>query len=178
MGTFCAKSGATLLSPVTFSKVLAGLKISCGRGFGPRLAKFIVTWTHFAQNLAQPFLCPVTFSEVLAGPPVTFSEVLGGLGGSRDRRGESFTWPRIWVSRGRGFGPRLAKFIVKWAHFAQKLARPFLSPVTLSEVLAGPPVTFSEVLGGLGGSREPFQNRRKKITVSRAVHFEGASQAV
>ena len=108
MGAFCAKSGATLLSPVTFSKVLAGLKISCGRGFGPRLAKFIVTWTHFAQNLAQPFLCPVTFSEVLAGPLVTFSEVLGGL----------------------------------------------------------------------GGSREPFQNRRKKITVSRAVHFEGASQAV
>ena len=82
------------LSPVTFSEVLAGLKISCGRGFGPRLAKFVVTWvkwTHFGQNLARPFLFPVIFNEVLAGHSVTFSEVfsyLGGLGGSREPCGQ------------------------------------------------------------------------------------------
>ena len=59
---------------------------ACGRGFGPRLAKFIVKWTHSAQNLVQPLLSPVTFSKVLAG---------------------------LKISCGRGFGPRLAKFIVK-----------------------------------------------------------------
>ena len=105
-----------------------------GRGFGPCLAKFIVKLTHSAQNLVQPFLSPVTFSEVLAG---------------------------LKISCGRGFGPRLAKFVVtwvKWTHFGQNLARPFLFPVTFNEVLAGHSVTFSEVfsyLGGLGGSREP-----------------------
>ena len=142
------------LYPVTFSKVLAGLKISCGRAFGPRLAKFImklthsaqnlvqpgpclakfiVKWTHFGQNMVQPFLSPVTFSKVLAG---------------------------LKISCGRGFGPRLAKFFAKWTHSAQNLAQPFLPPVTFSKVLAGPPVTFSDVfsyLGDPGGSREPLK---------------------
>ena len=109
-----------------------------GRGFGPCLAKLIVKWTHSAQNLAQPFLSPVTFSEVLAG---------------------------LQISCGRGFGPRLAKFVVtwvRWTHFGQNLARPFLLPVTFNEVLAGPPVTFSEVfsyLGGPGGSRAMWTAR-------------------
>ena len=51
-------------------------------GFGPRLAKFIVKWTHSAQNLVQPFLSPVTFGEVLAG---------------------------LKISCGRGFWPSLSK---------------------------------------------------------------------
>ena len=79
MDTFCAKSGAALFDP--------------GRGFRPRLAKFIAKWTHFAQNLAQPFLSPVTFSEVLAG---------------------------LKISCGRGFWPSLGKVYCEMDTFYAK----------------------------------------------------------
>ena len=49
-------------------------------------------WPGVYPPLVQPFMSPVTFSEVLAGffwSPVTFSEVV--LAGS-----QNFMWPRIW----------------------------------------------------------------------------------
>ena len=73
-----------LLSPVTFSEVLAGSKLLCGHGLGLCLAKFFVKWTNFGQIWWKPLL--KASKECFWGFEVLRFEL------------SFYGWPRIWAS--------------------------------------------------------------------------------